>query len=136
MGMAENIAHARKTIKGIYFDQQRGDMTSEVSDNQTILSIKRIAWMETHNSVSKEDLVKCLRWMCDNTCLNDERVSGNKAFLKMDEIIQALQEKTGKKQLPEIIRDSGLIFDFDTRLIELWVDNHGDNAGGKKENPE
>ena len=132
MGMAENIiAHARRTIKGIHFDWQRGDMTSKVSASQTILSIKRIAWMENHDSVSKEDLIKCLRWMCDNTCLNNERFSGNKAFLKMDEIIQALQEKAGEKPLSEIIRDSGLIYDFDTRVIKLWVDNHGDNAGGK-----
>lgn len=131
MGMAENIAHAMKTIKGINFDWQRGDMTSKVSANQTILSIKRIAWMENHDSVSKDDLIKCLRWMCDNTCLKNEMFSGNKAFLKMSEIFQTLQEKAGEKQLSEIIRDSGLIYDFDTRVIELWIDNHGDNAGGK-----
>ena len=133
MGMAENIAHARKTIKGIHFDWQRGDITSKASANQTILSIKRIAWMENHDSVSKEDLIKCLRWMCDNTYLKNERFSGNKAFLKMSEIFQALQEKAGEKQLSEIIRDSGLIYDFDTRVIELWLDNHGDNVGGKND---
>ena len=51
----------------------------------------------------------------------------------MSEIFQVLQEKAGEKQLSEIIRDSGLIYDFDTRVIELWLDNHGDNVGGKND---
>lgn len=130
MGMHENIAHARKTIKGIRLDRQTGDMTSKVSDDQTILSIKRIAWMETHNSVSKEDLIKCLRWMCDNTCTKDEKISGNKAFLRLDSVIEAIQERAGGKQISEIIRDAGLIFDFDTKVINLWLDNHGEKTKG------
>lgn len=129
-GMTENIANARDTIRGIHFDWQTGDMTSKVSDDQTILSIKRIAWMETHNSVSKEDLVRCLRWMCDNTCTKDEKISGNKAFLRLDSVIEALQERAGGKQISEIIRDAGLFFDFDTKVINLWLDNHGEKTNG------
>lgn len=129
-GMTENIANARDTIRGIHFDWQTGDMTSKVSDDQTILSIKRIAWMETHNSVSKEDLVRCLRWMCDNTCTKDEKISGNKAFLRLDSVIEALQERAGGKQISEIIRDAGLLFDFDTKVINLWLDNHGEKTNG------
>jgi hypothetical protein len=63
MGMNENnisIRSALKTIEGIQVDWQRNKMISRATDDYTILSINRIAWMETHNSVSKEDLVKCL----------------------------------------------------------------------------
>ena len=122
MGMAENIAHARKTIKGIYFDFQRGNMTSKVSANQTILSIKRVAWMENHDSVSKEDLIKCLRWMCDNTCKKPAGISGHKAFIELGGVIEYLQEKTGESFcVPATIRSAALIFDFDTKLMEISI---------------
>ena len=41
-------------------------------DNDTIaipskvIAIERIARMETHNSISKDDLVHCLRWLFDH----------------------------------------------------------------------
>lgn len=30
------------------------------------VSIERVALMETHNSITKDDLVKCLRWLFDH----------------------------------------------------------------------
>lgn len=122
MGMTENIALARKTIKGIHFDSQSGNMISNVSDRHTILAINRIAWMETHNSVSKEDLVKCLRWMCNNTCKKPAGYSSTKAFIKLGEVIEFLQEKTGESFcVPETLRSAALIFDFDTKLMQISI---------------
>lgn len=131
MGMAENnipIGLAMKTIKGICCDWQRGKMISKETDDYTIRSIDRIACMETHNSVSKQDLVKCLRWMCDNTCRKPEGICGHKAFIKLDAVIEYLQEKTGEnffvgKQIPATLRSAALIFDFDTKLMELSIDD-------------
>lgn len=129
MGMNEDnvsIALARKTIEGIQFDYQREKMVSRATDDYTILSINRIAWMETHNSVSKEDLVKCLRWMCSNTCKKPAGISGHKAFIELGGVIEYLQEKTGErffvgKQIPASLRSAALIFDFDTKLMEISI---------------
>lgn len=125
MGMTENnvsVALARKTIEGIWFDYQRKKMVSRATDDYTILSINRIAWAETHNSVSKEDLVKCLRWMCNNTCKKPSGYSSTKAFIKFGEVIEFLQEKTGESFcVPETLRSAALIFDFDTKLMEVSI---------------
>lgn len=125
MGMDEknvSIALAIKTIEGIRFDYQRGEMTSRATDDYTILSINRIAWMETHNSVSKEKIIKCLRWMCDNTCKKPAGISGNKAFIQLGGVIEYLQEKTGERFcVPETLRSAALIFDFDTKLMEVSI---------------
>lgn len=31
-----------------------------------VIAIEKIARMETHNSIKKDDLIHCLRWMFDN----------------------------------------------------------------------
>jgi hypothetical protein len=137
MGMAENIATARKTIKGIHFDLQSGNMISNVSDRHTILAIKRIAWMETHNSVSKEDIVKCLRWMCDNTCNKPKGISGHKAFIELGSVIEFLQERTGESFcVPATLRSAALIFDFDTKLMEVVIDDTVDRRKTEREGKE
>lgn len=125
MGMAENnvsIALARKTIEGIRFDYQREKMISRATDDYTILSINRIACMETHNSVSKEDLVKCLRWMCDNTCKKPAGISSHKGFIELCAVIEYLQEKTGERFcVPVTLQSAALIFDFDTKLMQISI---------------
>lgn len=125
MGMAENnvsIALARKTIEGIRYDWQREKMISRATDDYTILSINRIACMETHNSVSKEDLVKCLRWMCDNTCKKPAGISGHKVFIELGSVIEYLQEKTGERFcVPVTLQSAALIFDFDTKLMQISI---------------
>jgi hypothetical protein len=137
MGMNENnvsVALARKTIEGIKFDYQREKMISRATDDYTILSINRIAWMETRNSVSKEDLVKCLRWMCNNTCKKPAGISGHKAFIELGGVIEYLQEKTGERFcVPATLRSSALIFDFDTKLMEVVIDDtvDGSEAGSE-----
>lgn len=133
MGMTENIALARKTIKGIHFDSQSGNMISNASDSHTILAIKRIAWMETHNSVSKKDLVKCLRWMCDNTCNKPKGISGHKVFIRLEAVIEFLQERTGESFcVPATLRSTALIFDFDTKLMEVVIDDTVDRSEAER----
>jgi hypothetical protein len=140
MGMNENnvsVALARKTIEGIRFDYQREKMISRATDDYTILSINRIAWMETHNSVSKEDLVKCLRWMCNNTCKKPAGNSGQKAFIELGAVIEYLQEKTGESFcVPATLRSAALIFDFDTKLMEVAIDDTVDRRKAESEGKE
>lgn len=31
-----------------------------------VIAIEKIARMETHNSINKDDLIHCLRWLFDN----------------------------------------------------------------------
>lgn len=125
MGMTENnisIGSALKTIEGIQVDWQRNKMISRATDDYTIEAINRIAWMETHNSVSKENIVKCLRWMCDNTCKKPAGISSHKAFIELGSVIEYLQEKTGESFcVPATLRSAALIFDFDTKLMEVSI---------------
>lgn len=38
----------------------------DVSFKSRVLAVKKVANMETHNSVTKEELVRALRWMFEN----------------------------------------------------------------------
>ncbi len=51
-GMANGI------VKNIY--------TDAVDPEEKLLAIQEVVDMETHNSVTKKDLVECLRWLIED----------------------------------------------------------------------
>jgi hypothetical protein len=60
--------------------------------------------------------------MCNNTCKKPAGNSGQKAFIELGAVIEYLQEKTGESFcVPETLRSAALIFDFDTKLMEVSI---------------
>jgi hypothetical protein len=60
--------------------------------------------------------------MCNNTCKKPAGISGHKAFIELGSVIEYLQEKTGESFcFPETLRSAALIFDFDTKLMEVSI---------------
>ena len=64
-----------KTIKFPTYNVNLGDawlIVKEHLDDESIaipskvIAIEKIARMETHNSIKKDDLIHCLRWMFDH----------------------------------------------------------------------
>ena len=64
-----------KTIKFSTYNVNLGDawlIVKEHLDDESIaipskvIAIEKIARMETHNSIKKDDLIHCLRWLFDH----------------------------------------------------------------------
>ena len=64
-----------KTIQFPTYNVNLGDawlIVKEHLDDESIaipskvIAIEKIARMETHNSIKKDDLIHCLRWLFDN----------------------------------------------------------------------
>lgn len=67
--------NGKKTIRFPTYNVNMGDawlIVKERLDDETIaipskvLAIEKIARMETHNSITKDDLVRALRWLFDH----------------------------------------------------------------------
>ena len=65
----------KKIIKFPTYNMNLGDawlIVKEQLDDESIeipskvIAIEKIARMETHNSIKKEDLIHCLRWLFDH----------------------------------------------------------------------
>ena len=37
-----------------------------IASESKVIAIEKVARMETHNSITKDDLIKCLRWLFDH----------------------------------------------------------------------
>jgi hypothetical protein len=68
---------------------------------------------------------------------NRQETAVKKAFIELGAVIEYLQEKTGESFcVPAALRSAALIFDFDTKLMKVVIDDTVDRRKAEREGKE